>query len=379
MLLRNRGDTVGEWRRWSGMVRGCAVLFESDAPLESSIRAHKTRLYRKRQQRRLGRLRAVALTAWAAMLGFAVGGLSAYVHNPATGGGRPAMELARNLDRIAPASGQVAVRVDEEPASLKVAAAPAPRVLAASGTGPAIAIVIDDIGVHGRYDRRAVALKGPVSLSFLPYGEDLPTLTRQGRAGGNEILLHMPMEPISRAFDPGPNALLANLGQAELRRRIAWNMGRLDYFDGVNNHMGSLSTMRANVMAPLMATLARRGMFFLDSRTTSHSLGRQMAARYGVAYATRDIFLDNRRSSRKIAAQLAALEKLARRHGSAIAIGHPYAVTLRALEGWIPEVRRRGFALVPVSALMPGDSRLVTASDSAAAASGQAAAATLLR
>ena len=38
--------------------------------------------------------------------------------------------------------------------------------------------------------------------------------------------------------------------------------------------------------------------------------------------------------------------------GSAVGIGHPYDVTLEALESWLPELRRRSFLLVPVSAVV---------------------------
>jgi polysaccharide deacetylase 2 family uncharacterized protein YibQ len=35
-----------------------------------------------------------------------------------------------------------------------------------------------------------------------------------------------------------------------------------------------------------------------------------------------------------------------------IGIGHPHDGTVDALAQWIPEMRRRGFALVPVSAIV---------------------------
>ena len=52
-----------------------------------------------------------------------------------------------------------------------------------------------------------------------------------------------------------------------------------------------------------------------------------------------------------IAAQLAETERVARRRGGAIAIGHPHTVTLEVLERWIPDARARGFILAPISAM----------------------------
>ncbi|HYI72266.1 MAG TPA: divergent polysaccharide deacetylase family protein, partial [Skermanella sp.] len=42
----------------------------------------------------------------------------------------------------------------------------------------------------------------------------------------------------------------------------------------------------------------------------------------------------------------------ARRQGYAIAIGHPHDATVNALVEWLPAVAAKGFALVPVSAIL---------------------------
>ncbi|MCH9000568.1 MAG: divergent polysaccharide deacetylase family protein, partial [Proteobacteria bacterium] len=53
-----------------------------------------------------------------------------------------------------------------------------------------------------------------------------------------------------------------------------------------------------------------------------------------------------------IARQLARLEAVALRRGSAIGIGHPHRATLDVLARWLPAARARGFAIVPVSAIV---------------------------
>ncbi len=45
-------------------------------------------------------------------------------------------------------------------------------------------------------------------------------------------------------------------------------------------------------------------------------------------------------------------EAVARRNGSAVGIGHPHRATLDVLARWLPEARARGFAIVPVSAIV---------------------------
>ena len=71
-----------------------------------------------------------------------------------------------------------------------------------------------------------------------------------------------------------------------------------------------------------------------------------------VARAARDVFIDNRPDDPEaIRAQLAKLEQIARKHGKAVGIGHPHDATLTVLSDWLTEVRERGFALVPISAI----------------------------
>ncbi len=216
-----------------------------------------------------------------------------------------------------------------------------------------IAVVLDDLGLNRAGTNRAIALPAPLTLAFMTYAEGLPRLAARARRAGHELMLHVPMAPRDSTFDPGPNVLRTELAPAELARRLDWGLGRFEGFVGVNNHMGSRFTASPEAMASVMAALRARGLLFLDSVTSSASVGAAMAARAGVPYATRDVFLDNEwRDRAAIARQFARLEAVARRNGSAIGIGHPHPVTLDVLARWLPAARARGFAIVPVSAIV---------------------------
>ena len=105
-------------------------------------------------------------------------------------------------------------------------------------------------------------------------------------------------------------------------------------------------------MALVMAELRSRGLLFLDSRTTAQSVAAAEARRAGVAHAVRDVFLDNDTDLASIRRQLALTEQIARRRGSAVAIGHPHDATIEALRGWLPTLEQRGFVLVPISTIV---------------------------
>ncbi|WP_247892329.1 divergent polysaccharide deacetylase family protein [Azospirillum sp. Sh1] len=216
---------------------------------------------------------------------------------------------------------------------------------------PIIAIVIDDMGLDRKRSARMAGLHGPLTLSWLPYARDLSAQSKAARANGHELMLHMPMEPSVKA-DPGPNALLVSLDKGEIVKRFRAALDSFDGYVGVNNHMGSRFTADRAALAPVLAELHRRGLLWLDSRTTPNSAGIGLAKELKMPWVGRDIFLDNEETVAAVKAQLAKTEQVAKRQGYAVAIGHPHDATIEALASWLPDVQKRGFVLVPVSAVV---------------------------
>lgn len=228
---------------------------------------------------------------------------------------------------------------------------------------PMIAIVLDDVGVNRRGARNAIALPAPLTLAFMTYAEGLAEMTAEARGAGHELMVHVPMQPLSPLIDPGPNVLSETLPRAELIQRLAWGLGRFEGYVGINNHMGSRFTASPEGMAVVMAALRERGLLFLDSLTAGNSVAGALAAESGVPYAVRDVFLDNEPDDpASIRNQLALLEQTALARGYAVGIGHPHDGTVAALAEWIPEMRARGFALVPISAIVQQRQRLAVQS-----------------
>ena len=221
-----------------------------------------------------------------------------------------------------------------------------------SSGGPFIAIVLDDLGIDVRRSNRAVALPAPITLAFLPYADGLDSQTAAARQAGHELLVHIPMQPHGEDADPGPNALDMKLGAIEVLSRLEWDLDRFSGYVGINNHMGSLFTESAEGMALVAEGLRDRGLMFLDSLTSAKSVAASTVASYGVPTTVRDVFLDNTDTPEEVALRLEQTEKVARKGGTAIAIGHPRDNTLSVLEEWIPKARAAGFTLVPLTTVM---------------------------
>ena len=219
-------------------------------------------------------------------------------------------------------------------------------------TGPAIAIVIDDLGLSMSRVGKVLELPERLTLAFLPYGGASVEAARLARARGHELLLHLPMEPLSADHDPGKNALLARLGERYFHDRLGWNLARFDGYVGINNHMGSRLTRSAVHMTWLARALKQRGLFFLDSSTVLDSQAERVIGRLGVPALARDIFLDDVVAFDAVMGQLGATEALARRRGEAIAIGHPHAATIEALRQWLPAAKSRGLRFVTLREIL---------------------------
>jgi polysaccharide deacetylase 2 family uncharacterized protein YibQ len=227
-------------------------------------------------------------------------------------------------------------------------AVPAPK----TAGRPMIAVVIDDLGVDRKRSEKVIPLRAPLTLAWMTYAPDLPKLTREAHNRGHELMLHVPMQPQGESWDPGPDVLEVSVHPEENRRRLDWGLDRFEGFVGINNHMGSRYTSDRIGMRVVMEECKKRGLLFLDSVTTDKSVAPEMARSYGVPFASRNIFIDNEQSVAAVMAQLQKAEAHARKHGAAIAIGHPHDATIEALSQWLPGLDAKGFVLVPVTAIV---------------------------
>jgi polysaccharide deacetylase 2 family uncharacterized protein YibQ len=222
--------------------------------------------------------------------------------------------------------------------------APAPKAEA-----PVMALCIDDLGEDLNGTETALRLPPQVALSFLPFAAMTPGFAARAKDEGHTVLAHVPMEAL-RGGNPGPMALTLGMAPDEIARRLNWALERVPGAVGVNNHEGSRFTSDAAALAPVMAMLKARGLFFFDSRTSGGSKGEAAAKAAGVASLGRDIFLDDDQSEAAVRRQLDALAATAKRQGVAVAIGHPHAATLRLVKAWLAE--DHGVTLVPLEEAM---------------------------
>jgi hypothetical protein len=212
----------------------------------------------------------------------------------------------------------------------------------AKDRGPRIAIIIDDIGYDKKMAREFIELNSNLTFSVLPLSPFGREISEDLHSKGAEIMLHLPMEPVDHpSVDPGPGAILSTMPPDDLLDQVKRNIRDVPYIVGVNNHMGSELTTHSDQMNQIFTILKKENLFFIDSRTSLKSQAEASARLLKLKFAHRDVFLDNHQETEYIAGQLRELVSLAKKHGSAVGIGHPYKATLLALSKELPKLKNK--------------------------------------
>lgn len=216
---------------------------------------------------------------------------------------------------------------------------------------PRLVLVIDDMGNNLAQSQAALQLPGPISYAFLPHRRYTKQLALQASESGKDVLLHAPMQN-ARQLPLGPGALTKSMDESHFKAVLQASLDAVPGARGLNNHMGSLLTELELPMSWTMEVAKQRGVYFLDSRTTPKSLGYSLARKAGIDALVRDVFLDHEQTPEFVSQQYHKALAIARKYGYAIAIGHPYSVTVEFLEKALPELDEQGIQLVSASAFL---------------------------
>jgi len=217
---------------------------------------------------------------------------------------------------------------------------------------PHIALVIDDIGYSLSRAKQFLDLDIPITFSILPRLTYSRVLAFEIHDRGHEIMLHQPMEPYDSYLDPGPGALYVGDRSKKIFNIVEDNISDVPFAIGVNNHMGSRFTGCRKEVTETLSVIKNSGLFFLDSRTSSHSKAYDIARTLHMPTAYRNIFLDNSRHEPAIRYQLYKLERYARKYGHAIGIGHPFPETVKAIDHFAGNLMNSDVSLVHVSKIV---------------------------
>ncbi len=279
------------------------------------------------------------------------------------------------------APGAIVITIPDNPATVKLAAAPDSRLvertrhgllpkLGPDGATPAqiyarpagpppagkvagrIAILVGGLGISQSGTADAITkLPGAVSLAFAPYGSELERTVQRARGEGHEVFLQLPMEPFDYPDnDPGPHTLLTGPKSADNIDRLHWVLGRFTGYVGIVNFLGGRLTSDDAALSPILRELAGRGLMVVDDGSSARSLLASSAIRAQIPAMKVDRVIDTVARPDAIDKELAAIEAMARDQGVAVASASALPVSIERIARWAQSLEGKDLMIVPISA-----------------------------
>lgn len=195
---------------------------------------------------------------------------------------------------------------------------------------PKIAIVIDDVSSN-RQKQEILNVGYKVNIAFLPPTKGHPNSAKIAQDLPFS-LIHFPMQASSKFKGAEIGTLQITDSYEKIEKRVKQLRQWYPNITYTNNHTGSVFTQNEVAMDRLFKALKKYNFIFVDSRTTPNSVAKKMAKKYNMPYIVRNTFIDNEKDYNYIQNQLKKAIKIAKKKGYAIAIGHPYPITIKVLK-----------------------------------------------
>jgi len=221
---------------------------------------------------------------------------------------------------------------------------------------PKLSIIIDDFGNYNNFMKDSLLVKYgdlPSEVAFailpnLPYSQFVMEFFQ---FTDRELLLHAPLEPQNSKINAGEVVIKADDDAITIINKLNNFYSELPNIQGLNNHMGSKATENIDVMTTIIEWCKSNELFFIDSATSSKSIGFDIAMSSGINAAKRDIFLDVPDPSRKtVDSYLAKMQKYYKANRNILVITHAHSLERRDnLQYFIDECVKMGYKLTPVS------------------------------
>ena len=247
-------------------------------------------------------------------------------------------------------SGSLVARAQQEEqaaSTSRSSVSPAGPVVQSTGT---LIFVFDDAGHNMTQLQPFLELPFPITVAVLPGLDYSAEAAQKARNSGKEVILHQPMQAKNRSVDPGPCAIKPDMTADEVYDLVRQNIASLGPVSGINNHEGSLITENENLLGAVMDVCRAEQLYFLDSRTTSSSVAKKVAAQRSLPIWERTVFLDNTQNKKDIETAVKLGMELASKNGSAIMIGHVWTSSLPSiLIDLYPEMIMQGFTISTIA------------------------------
>jgi len=207
---------------------------------------------------------------------------------------------------------------------------------------PKIALIFDDLGESLSDLKDLYALKIPLTISIIPNLKFSRNIAYIGDRCGFSIFIHLPCEPENQVNTDSLSYefISSNLSKKKTESLLRRYLNSIRIAIGVNNHMGSKVTQDRFQMGLVVSAIKKRGLIFVDSRTSLDSVAYDVASQQGLRCGYNEGFLDAVDKPEEIKKRMDSLIAKAEAKGKIIVIAHPRSNTINFLKDNLLEIKK---------------------------------------
>jgi uncharacterized protein len=218
-----------------------------------------------------------------------------------------------------------------------------------------MAIVISEFGFQANVTTvDYLAFPEPVTISLVSSKKMAVTTAQLAFDHNKEIILLLPMEPLSRPYATYKNeAIFLHYTPERIHSIINKNTVMIPFYSGFSNLCGTRVLDDSRVMRIVLEEIKNKNSYFLIDHASSRSVAVALARELKVPYRTVEISLDSSESGlESLSDTLKHAAIIAQKTGSVVVAGRATPQFIKAIKEQLPHFQHNGIQLVPVSDLV---------------------------
>lgn len=218
---------------------------------------------------------------------------------------------------------------------------------------PIIVVILKGMGLSASTTEMALQLPASVNFGISPYSSLIQQWVQRAKEQGREVILNLPMETKDyRLNDPGPYALMTQSAPSDNITRLNMLLDLVSGYKAVYSDGDEIFTHTLGSSKPILQELKKKQKYLIFGGGYADFSLVQLANELDYPLLVNDFVLDEQISEEAINEKFKEIENEATQKGYVVVMAHPYPITIRMLERWVPMAEKRGFFLAPVSLLV---------------------------
>jgi uncharacterized protein len=123
-------------------------------------------------------------------------------------------------------------------------------------------------------------------------------------------------------------------------------------YNAVYSGNKEIFTYSAENAQAFLEMLKQENKYLIYGGDYQNSTIMQVADSLNYPILVKDLILDDEVSAKEIEAKLVEMENIAKSKGYVVVVAHPYPLTIKMLEAWLPRAEEKGVLVSPVSLLL---------------------------